>query len=61
MTKKQKIIFTIIDVLLFVGVLVFLNDKVILATSNKVAPALVAVMFINSLIAVMISKENKNS
>lgn len=61
MTKKQKIVFAIIDILLFIGVIVFLNDKVVLATSNKVAPALVAVMFINSLIAVMISKDNKNS
>lgn len=60
MTKTQKIIFSIIDILLFIGVIVFLNDKVILATSGKVAPVLVAALFINSLIAIIISKDNKN-
>lgn len=61
MTKKQKIVFITINILLCIGVIVFLNDKVVLATSNKVAPALVVVLFINSLIATMISKDNKNS
>ena len=61
MTKKQKIVFSIIDVLLFIGVIVFLNDKVILATSDKVAPVLVAVLFINFVITVIIRKDNKKS
>lgn len=57
MTKRQKLVFVMIDTLLFIGVIVFLNDRVILATSNKVAPILIALLFINSLIAPIISKE----
>ena len=59
MSRKEKIVFGIISFVLFVLVIVFLNDRVIAATSDKIAPVLVVLLFVNSII-VLIKRNNRS-
>ena len=59
--NKHKVIFSLINFVLFVLVIVFLNDRVIAATSEKIAPLLVTLLLINSVIAVIQRKNEKKN
>ncbi|MBR4626337.1 MAG: hypothetical protein IKO47_01285 [Ruminococcus sp.] len=48
MKKKTKLVFFVIELILFVGAIVFSNDWVRDHTSSKITPVLVIAMFIVS-------------
>lgn len=60
MSRKEKVVFGLINIILFILVIVFLNDGVISATSDKVAPLLAVLLFINLIIALNKGKGGEN-
>ncbi len=48
MKKRTKLVFFVIELVLFIGVILFSNDWMRDHTSDKIAPTLATVMFIVS-------------